>query len=343
MGHGRSGPTGIVMLNLGGPKTLADVGPFLHRLFADREIIQLPAQNLLGPFIAKMRTRAVQGEYEEIGGGSPILKWTELQGKGMCERLDALLAMKRDGVRRAVAFAQYPQFSCATTGSSLNELWRAAKRLGLADEFQWSVIDRWPSHPVFIAAVAKSIEKGLEAFTPEEREDVLLLFSAHSLPLSVINRGDPYPAEVGASVHEVMKRLDFAYEYMISYQSEVGPVPWIGPSTEETIERLGRQGRRNVLIVGISFTSDHIETLAEIDIEYAELAAKAGIAKFRRAPSLNDDPLFVEALARIVHEHLESGEVCSRQYPLRCPGCTNPQCRNIANPISPFKRSVVTP
>jgi len=362
MGRDQSGPTGIVMLNLGGPKTIADVGPFLSRLFADREIIQLPVQSVLGPFIAKMRTKGVQELYEAIGGGSPILKWTELQGKGMCERLDAmspataphrfyvafryieptsddaLLAMKRDGVRRAVAFTQYPQYSCATTGSSLNELWRAAAKLGLEGEFQWSVIDRWPVHPTFIDAVAKSVRKGLEEFTPEEREDVLLLFSAHSLPLSVINRGDPYPAEVGASVHEVMKRLDFAYEYMISYQSAVGPVPWIGPSTEEMIERLGRQGRRNVLIIGIAFTSDHIETLSEIDIEYAELAEKAGITKFRRAPSLNDDPLFIDALAEIVHRHLQSGEVCSRQYPLRCPGCTNPECRNIVNPVRPFKR-----
>lgn len=362
MGNALGGPTGIVMMNLGGPKTLAEVRPFLNRLFADREIIQLPFQNVLGPFIAKMRTKSVQEEYEEIGGGSPILKWTELQGKGMCERLDklspstaphrfyvafryieptsedALLAMKRDGVRRAVAFTQYPQFSCATTGSSLNELWRAAARLGLEDAFQWSVIDRWQAHPAYIEAAAKSVKKGLEAFTPEEREDVVILFSAHSLPLSVINRGDPYPAEVGASVHEVMKRLDFAYEYMISYQSAVGPVPWIGPSTEEMIERLGQKERRNVLVVGISFTSDHIETLAEIDIEYAELAAKAGISKFRRAPSFNDDPLFMDALAEIVHEHLKAGEVCSRQYPLRCPGCTNAQCRNVLNPIAPFKR-----
>jgi len=349
-------------MNLGGPKTMEDVGHFLHRLFADREIIQLPVQDFLGPFIARMRTRSVQKLYEEIGGGSPILKWTEVQGQGMCERLDklspataphrfcvafrytestredALLAMKRDRLRRAVAFTQYPQFSCATTGSSLNELWRAAGRLGLVNEFEWSVIDRWPTHPTFIDAMTKTVEKGLEQFTTEERDDVLILFSAHSLPLSVINRGDTYPAEVGASVYEVMRRLDFAYEYMISYQSEVGPVPWLGPSTEQMIEDLGRQNRRNVLVVGISFTSDHIETLSELDIEYAELAAESGITKFRRAPSLIDEPLFTDAMAEIVYEHLRSGEACSRQYPLRCPGCTNAQCRNIVNPAHSFKR-----
>ncbi len=246
--------------------------------------------------------------------------------------------MKRDGVKRAVAFTQYPQFSCATTGSSLNELWRAVGKLGLVHEFQWSVIDRWPVHPAFIDAMADTVRQGLEKFAPEDREDVLILFSAHSLPLSVINRGDAYPAEVGASVHEVMKRLDYAYEYMISYQSEVGPVPWIGPSTEKVIEDLGRQNRKNVLIVGIAFTSDHIETLSELDIEYAELAAKVGIANYHRAPALNDEPRFLDALAEIVHQHLQEGAVCSRQYPLRCPGCTNAQCRNIVNPAGPFAR-----
>lgn len=172
-----------------------------------------------------------------------------------------------------MAFTQYPQFSCATTGSSLNELWRAAAKLGLSNEFEWSVIDRWSAHPRYVEAVVETIRQGLEEFTEEEREDVVLVFSAHSLPLSVVNRGDAYPEEVGATVHEVMKRLDFAYEYMISYQSDVGPVPWLGPSTEEMIEHLGQQKRNNVLVVGISFTSDHIETLSEIDIEYAELPA----------------------------------------------------------------------
>lgn len=356
------GPTAIVMLNMGGPKTLDDVGPFLLNLFADREIIQLPFQNVLGPFIARRRTKAVQSLYQEIGGGSPILEWTNIQGRGMCERLDrlspetaphrfyiafryteptaedALKAMKRDGVERAIAFTQYPQYSCATTGSSLNDLWRAVGKLGLAKAFKWSVIDRWPAHPKFIDAMTETVRVGLDQFTKSEQEDVLLLFSAHSLPLSIVNRGDTYPAEIGATVHEVMKRLNFAYEYMVSYQSDVGPVPWLGPLTEDVIKDLGRQKRRNVLVVGVAFTNDHIETLSEIDIEYAELAQEVGITKFRRAPALNDLPLFQDALAEIVYEHLKTEEVCTRQYPLRCPGCTNPECRNIVNPIAPFTR-----
>ena len=361
------GPTGIVMMNLGGPKDLDDVNPFLLKLFEDREIIQLPAQRWLGPFIANRRTKSVQKNYEDIGGGSPILKWTEEQGRGMCERLDAmspetaphkayvafryidpfsedaLKQMKADGVKRAVAFTQYPQFSCATTGSSLNELWRAAKRVDLSGEFTWSVIDRWPTHPTFVEAMTKTVKEGLAQFPAEDREDVLIVFSAHSLPMGVVNRGDAYPAEIGATTHEVMKKLGYAYEHLIAYQSEVGPVPWLGPSTEDVIEELGKKKRRNVLIVPIAFTSDHIETLHELDIEYGELAHEAGITNYVRAPALNGMPLFQDALAEIVAEHLKSGEPCTKQYGMRCPGCVNPQCRNILNPVAPYKRTNVSP
>ena len=359
----RRGPTGIVLLNLGGPKNLEEVGPFLLELFQDREIIQLPFQRWLGPFIAKRRTPNVQKLYEDIGGGSPILDWTQVQGRGMVERLDrlspetaphkfyvafryvdpfskdALGQMKADGVKRAIAFTQYQHFSCATTGSSLNELWRAAEKMGMANEFQWSVIDRWPTHPAFIRAMAKTVREGLEEFSEEKRDDVLLLFSAHSLPLSIIDRGDPYPQEVGASVHEVLKEGGFKNEYLLSYQSEVGPVRWLGPSTEQVIKELGATGRKKVLVVGIAFTSDHIETLSEIDIEYGHLARSVGITEFKRAPAFNGDPLFQDALAEIVLDHLKSGEACSSQYGFRCPGCTNTQCRNILNPVQSFSRT----
>lgn len=360
--HPRS-PTGIVLLNLGGPKTLDGVGPFLLELFKDREIIQLPFQNWLGPFIAKRRTASVRKLYEDIGGGSPILHWTNVQGRGMVERLDrlspetaphrfyvafrytepfgedALEAMKADGVTRAIAFTQYQHFSCATTGSSLNELWRAAERLGLVKNFRWSVIDRWPTHSAFIRAVAKTIRDGLDKFPEGEREEVLLLFSAHSLPLSIIDRGDPYPQEVGASVHEVMRGGGFRNRFLLSYQSEVGPVRWLGPSTARVIRDLGAKGWKNVLVVGIAFTCDHIETLSEIDIEYRHLAESVGISRFERAPAFNGDPLFQDALAEIVLDHLRTGEPCSGQYGLRCPGCTNPECRNILSPVSGFSRT----
>ncbi len=252
---------------------------------------------------------------------------------------DALRQMEADGIERAIAFTQYQHFSCATTGSSLNELWRAAGRLGLANKFQWSVIDRWPTDTGFIRAMTKKVQEGLERFSETDRNDVLLLFSAHSLPLSIINRGDPYPQEVGASVHEVLKEGSFPNPFILAYQSEVGPVPWQGPSTEQVIKDLGAKGQKKVLVVGIAFTSDHIETLSEIDIEYAHLAERVGIEEFRRAPAFNDDPLFQDALAEIVHDHLRSGEACSTQFGLRCSVCTNPQCRNILNPVVPHART----
>jgi ferrochelatase len=355
--------TGIVMLNLGGPATLDDVGPFLLELFADREIIQLPFQRWLGPFIARRRTPKVRGLYAAIGGGSPILRYTEAQGRGMVARLDrlspetaphrfyiafrytrpgsddALRMMQADGVERAVAFTQYPQFSCSTTGSSLNELWRAASRTGLRDAFEWSILDRWPVHPGFIEAMTETVRDGLGQFAPADREKTLILFSAHSLPLDVIDRGDSYPQEVGASVQRVVERLGASNPYILAYQSDVGPVRWLGPSTAQVLRRLGARGQKHVLVVPIAFTSDHIETLSELDREYGEVAHEAGITHYRRAPALNDRPRFLDALAEMVRDHLKSGAVYSSQYSTRCAGCTNPQCRNILNPVGRRARS----
>jgi len=353
----QSAPTAIVMLNLGGPRTADDVGPYLERMFLDRELIPLPFQTQLGTFIARRRTPKVQVKYREIGGGSPIYRWTKLQGEGMAALLDtlspttaphksyiafryaepltddALQEMQADGVTRAVAFTQYPQWSCSTTGASLNELWRACLRLRLQDTFQWSIIDRWHTHPAFIAAMAKKVRAGLEQFAPDERSEVLLLFSAHSLPLEVIERGDAYPQEVGATVQKVMEHLQFSNEFLLAYQSDIKPMKWLGPSTEQVIRNLGARKRKCVLAVPIAFTSDHIETLHEIDIEYGELARHTGIAHFQTCTGLNDDPAFIAALAQAAGDHLRSGELYSSQYRFRCPGCTNESCRTILNPI----------
>ena len=348
--------TGIVMMNLGGPATLEDVEPFLLQLFADREIINLPFQSWLGPFIARRRAPKVRELYKAIGGGSPILRHTNAQGQGLVERLDrlspktaphgfyvafryvkptsddALRAMAADGVERAVAFSQYPQFSCCTTGSSLNEMWRALERTGLRGSFQWSLIDRWAVHDGFITAMTNTVRVGLERFPRESRDRVLLLFSAHSLPLHIIERGDAYPQEVGASVQRVIEALGAPNPYLLAYQSEVGPVRWLGPSTERVIRKLGEKGHKNVLVVPIAFTSDHIETLSELDREYGEVAHQVGITNFHRVPALNDRPDFLDALADIAREHLASGRACSTQYPMRCPGCLNAACRQLPQP-----------
>lgn len=366
-------PTAIVMLNMGGPSSLTGaydgVEAFLRRLFMDREIIRLgPLQNILGNWIARRRSPRIAEQYARIGGKSPIGDWTNLQGAGITARLnasplaathgpfkhyvafryapplasDALEAMRADGVTRAIAFSQYPQWSCTTTGSSLNNLWRETIRLGMDRSVAWSVIDRWYSHPKFIAAVARTIAAGLARFSPEERSRVVLLFSAHSVPMMVVNRGDVYVNEIAATVDRVMARVRSAQggedapiaprnPHVLAWQSKVGFLPWMGPSTASVIENLAKQGGTHVLVIPIAFTSDHIETLFEIDIEYAHLAAKHGITRFERAPALNGEEALQEAGADIVTHHLTDTSP-SPAYALNCPGCTNPACRSIINP-----------
>jgi len=296
-----------------------------------------------GPWIAQRRTPKVKKQYEAIGGKSPIGDWTEKQGAGMAKILDTLSpetgphkaytcfryapplteevieAMRRDGVKRAVAFSQYPHWSCTTAGSSMNHLWRELKRLGAQDEFEWSVIDRWPTQSTFIDAVAKRVQMGLQSL-PEggPREKAVVVFTAHSLPMYVVERGDSYPHEVAATVQAVSDRLQSMASYPIrhalAWQSKVGYLPWLVPSTGEMLKKLGEQGYESVCLVPIAFTSDHIETLYEIDVEYREDAVKAGIKHFARAPALNDEPLLMQAQAEIVAKHLRDGDLCTPQY-----------------------------
>lgn len=349
--------TAVVMLNMGGPNDLDEVGPFLGRLFGDKEIINLgPLQPVLGPYIVNRRTPKIKEQYKEIGGRSPIRMWTDEQGKGMVAHLDqlspetaphkaytmfryaaplteeTLLQMKADGVKRAVAFSQYPQFSCTTTGSSLNHLWRELRRLDMGEDFEWSIIDRWPTHEGFLDALEDRIRCGLESFDEDVRDRVVVMFSAHSLPMSVVNRGDQYVPEVNATAHAVMTRLNFSNRYVVAWQSQVGPSAWMGPKTEDVIKGLAKQAHKHVLAVPIAFTSDHIETLFEIDVEYAEEAEELGI-DFRRSESLNASPLIMKAQADIVAQHLQTGEVCTPQYNMNCAGCVNPTCRTLLNPV----------
>ena len=360
-------PTAVVMMNMGGPATLPKVQPFLTRLFTDPEIIPLgPVQKWLGPYIAKRRTPSIQEQYASIGGGSPIGMWTDKQGEAMCKHLDeacpetaphkhyicfryaeplsedCLAAMKADGVTRAVAFSQYPQWSCTTSGSSYNHLWREIKRLGLGGAFAWSIIDRWFAHPGFIAAVSKRITMGLEQFEEADRDKVAIVFTAHSVPMKVVYRGDAYVNEVAATVAKVMAELrdarGVANRHVMAWQSKVGYLPWMGPSTSNVLEGLAGQGHKHVLLVPIAFTSDHVETLYEIDVEYREEAEAHGITHFKRSPSLNDEPLLAEAFADIVGKHLKSGELHTPSYALNCSGCINPTCRSIMDPIKPYSR-----
>ena len=361
---GAKGPTAMVFMNMGGPSTTDEVGDFLSRLFADGDLIPLGRlQGYLGPLISKRRTPKIQKQYAAIGGGSPIRKWSEYQCSEMCKILDKIspetaphkpyvafryanpltehmyAQLLEDGFGngkggRAVAFTQYPQYSCSTTGSSLNELWKWRNRLEgpratgeatATGSITWSVIDRWPTHPGLVEAFAQNIESKLAEYPEERRKDVVLIFSAHSLPMSVVNRGDPYPAEVAATVYAVMNRLKFSNPYRLSWQSQVGPSAWLGAQTSDTVKEYVGRGHTDLILVPIAFTSDHIETLYELDQEVMEEDAH-GNPGVKRAESLNGSPVFIRALADIAHQHLQSGESCSRQMGLRCQGCKSERC-----------------
>ncbi|KAK6198316.1 ATP-dependent DNA helicase II subunit 1 [Pestalotiopsis sp. IQ-011] len=354
---GSKGPTAMVFMNMGGPSTTGEVGDFLSRLFSDGDLIPLGRlQNYLGPLISKRRTPKIEKQYAEIGGGSPIRKWSEYQSEEMCKILDRIspetaphkpyVAFRyadplteemynklfEDGFGngkggRAVAFTQYPQYSCSTTGSSLNELWKWRQRLeGKAGpgSIQWSVIDRWPVHPGLVEAFASNIEKTLLTYPEEQRSKVVLLFSAHSLPMSVVNRGDPYPAEVAATVYAVMQRLGFSNPYRLCWQSQVGPSAWLGPQTATSVEEYVHKGQKDLVLIPIAFTSDHIETLYELDLEV--IGDSGSPETVKRVESLNGNPIFIEALANIAKDHLDSGVHCSYQMGLRCPGCKSEKC-----------------
>ncbi|VDN10127.1 unnamed protein product [Dibothriocephalus latus] len=279
------------MLNMGGPETLNDVYPFLLRLFSDKEIFALPFQRLLAPWVAKRRTPYLKERYEEVGGGSPLGRWTICQGKALVRILDTISP-------ESAPHKFYPGYRYVhpLTEEAINSIERIRNELAQMPDLK-------------------------------DPQDAVVLFSAHSIPLSIVNRGDPYIQEVGATVHAVMQELEFALPYRLVWQSKVGPAPWMGQDTESAIRGLANLGRKHAILVPITFTSDHIETLHDMDIQFcAKIAKEAGMINVRRAAAPNDNAMFVQGLAELVHTHLRKGEVSSRQFFLRCPSCTNDRC-----------------
>ncbi|XP_077284175.1 ferrochelatase, mitochondrial [Arctopsyche grandis] len=346
--------TAIVMMNMGGPQKTDQVHDYLLKIMTDRDMIQLPMQSRLGPWIAQRRTEEVKKKYEEIGGGSPILKWTKIQGEALCQRLDkvcpetaphkpytafryvdpmthtTLEEVERDGAENVVFFSQYPQYSCATSGSSFNAIFDYYKKRSIPPNVKFSVIDRWASHPLLASVFAERIKEKLLKFPEDVRNDVLILYSAHSLPLKAVRRGDNYPAEVAASVHGVVNNLklqNIHNPYQLVWQSKVGPLPWLEPYTDDAIKAYVRLGRKNLMLVPIAFVNEHIETLHEMDIEYChDLAKEVGVQQIERASAPNDHPIFIDALTEIVKTHLTTGLKLGNQFTNRCPHCVNNRC-----------------
>ncbi|MBT1072648.1 ferrochelatase [Pelotalea chapellei] len=308
--------TAVLLLQMGGPDSLEAVKPFLYNLFSDRDIIRIgPAfvQPLIARFISLRRSRKVVEYYRQIGGKSPLRELTDQQA-GELEKVlganyrcfvamrywkpdtrEALAAIRQEGFSRIIALSLYPHYSRATSGSSFNELERARTLSGKS--FFVSYVRQFFDHPLYIAALAEKIEQGLSQFS--DRNAVQLVFSAHGLPQSFIDSGDPYLDHIQATVRLVMERFKDVTHHL-AFQSRAGPVKWLEPSTEEMIRTLGEGGCKSLLMVPLSFVSDHIETLYEIDIQYRDEAAALGITDFRRTESLNATPAFIQCLAELV-------------------------------------------
>lgn len=309
----------LILLNMGGPDSLAAVRPFLYNLFSDRELIQLPAGALLQkPFariISYFRAKKVVENYRAIGGKSPLLEWTQKQAQGIAARLgehfsphvvmrywqpraaEVLAALRAAGIKQATVVSMYPHYTGATTGSSVNDFTQTAAQI--YPELEYRIIEHWFDWPAYLDSLAQRVREGLETFHELTRDDVQILFSAHALPQKFIDRGDPYQQQVEATAQGVMDRVGH-YTWSIAYQSRSGPVQWMEPGTEEEIKRIAAAGHQSLLMVPVSFVSDHIETLEEIDMEYRELAVSSGIVNFCRAPSLNDHPDFLDAMAALI-------------------------------------------
>ncbi len=327
---------GVLLLNLGGPERIQDVAPFLYNLFSDPEIIRLPVPALQRPLawlVSTLRSGKSQDAYRSIGGGSPLRRITEHQARELQSLLrqrninattyvamrywhpfteSAVADIKADAIEEVVVLPLYPQFSISTSGSSFRELQRLRQADAAFSQLPIRCIRSWYDHPGYIQAMVGLIAQQVQA--AETPETAHVFFSAHGVPKSYVEEaGDPYQREIQACTTLIMRELQaslgHANPYTLAYQSRVGPVEWLKPYTEDALRALGKSGVNDLVVVPISFVSEHIETLEEIDLEYAEIAHEAGIVHFRRVPALNTDPTFIAGLADLVELALEGPEV----------------------------------
>lgn len=311
----------IILFNLGGPDSLEAVQPFLRNLFSDPAIITLPTwlRLPLASFIARRRTPKAQGIYAQIGGSSPIVGQTEAQARALEEALASTVggghewrgyvcmrywhpltervaqSVKRFQPDRVVLLPLYPQFSTTTTASSF-KAWKQAASFKVPTV----EIESYPTEPGFIRASIELVKQGLVEAGPGRRR---VLFSAHGLPEKIIKAGDPYQTQVEQTADAIAQHLDGA-DWSVCYQSRVGPMKWIGPSTDAEIRRAA-QDKVGVVLYPLSFVSEHSETLVELDIEYRHLAKTLGVPVYVRVPAVGTHPQFIHGLANLVRAALE--------------------------------------
>ncbi|MGB0571098.1 MAG: ferrochelatase [Alphaproteobacteria bacterium] len=324
--------TAVILYNLGGPDGPDDVRPFLFNLFNDPMIIGAPApiRWILAQVISRKRAPIARDIYAHIGGGSPLLANTRAQADAlesvlnaggsetfkcfvamrywhpMCDAvMDEVIASRPD---RIVLLPLYPQFSTTTVGSMMRVWGRAARKRKL--DIPVTELCCYPTDPGFIDGVTGLLSDALEAGTAAPA-DVRILFSAHGLPKQIVEGGDPYQSQVEQTAATVMTKLGQELDWLCCYQSRVGPLEWIGPSTDDEIERAGAEGK-SVVIVPIAFVSEHSETLVELDIEYRDLAEKAGVAEYIRVATVGTVPVFIDGLAGLVRGNIAAGcDICS--------------------------------
>jgi protoporphyrin/coproporphyrin ferrochelatase len=307
----------VVLFQLGGPENLSAVEPFLYNLFSDPDIINFPgaflARKALAKLISTTRSKIVRDHYAEIGGGSPIRRLTEQQARALEKALklhipartvvamrywhpntsEAIAVLDRESYDELVLLPLYPQYSFATTRSSLNE-WNRQYR----PRTPVKIIDHFHDHPDYIGGIVERINGVLS--TLDRPDEVHLVFSAHGLPMTLVEKGDPYPKQIEETVQLVRELGSWENPFVLCYQSKVGPQKWLQPSLTGTIELMAKSGITRMLLVPIAFLTEHIETLHEINIEAREHAESLGITEFHMMPALNDSPLLIRALADLV-------------------------------------------
>lgn len=311
---------GVVLFQLGGPDSLDAIEPFLYNLFCDPDIIDFPfariARQPLARLISTTRARHVRHHYAEIGGRSPILEFTRRQARALEAELqrdydarvvvamrywhpfttEAIRELEAHAPEEVVLLPLYPQYSRTTTGSSLNEWKRAFQPNGWNPRVH--ALHDFHADAGYICAQVDAIRESLAAF--DNPAEVDMVFSAHSVPAAVIEAGDPYQRQIERTVELVWSQGRWPGRRHLCYQSKVGASKWLQPSMHATLQRLAAQGRRRLLVVPISFVSDHVETLHEIDIEHRAQARALGIQEFRLVPGLNDTSRFIGVLASLV-------------------------------------------
>jgi ferrochelatase len=309
---------GVILFQLGGPDRLEAIEPFLFNLFCDPDIIDFPFARIgrrpLAKLISTTRAKRVQHHYAAIGGGSPIRRLTELQARALETALadsgieaNCFLAMRywhpftAEAIKNLQAFncdavvllPLYPQYSSTTTGSSLNE-WRRRFRQNLPVH----CIEAFYQHELYLEALAEKIDEALARLPRPQHAEIV--FSAHSVPQSVIDQGDPYQRQIEETVELLMQHGHWRNPYRLCYQSKVGASKWLQPSLHATLHELAGSGAREVCVVPVSFVSDHVETLGEIDHVARAEALTLGIEHFEMTGGLNDSPTFIAALADLV-------------------------------------------